>query len=271
MAEYDEVVRTHYNSVAKAEAAAPSCTMADEIIRETETEVINNFVEVGHQDMNFDGGTDRGLTVADVGCGNGYTLRQLNERQPEHTYFGVEHNDELRALAEKNQAALIMRGDLRDPSSIDIKPGSIDVLICQRVLINLMDPIDQKKGLETCIGLVRPGGRVLFIEVFQSGLDRLNDARAEWGLSPIPAAHHNLPLPDDFFEHPELETCSMLNRHKLSKHYFVTRVMHDLFLHLYKGDAEFIRNSHFVRFFSAALLEAGNYAPLQFVALKKRG
>lgn len=275
---YDALVKEHYDTVAETDGASPTSTMADQIVREAETyEILRNLERAQMDRGEF--GRFQPLTVLDVGCGNGYTLSQMRDNKTSHllpagdlgkpVLYGVEHNDKLREIASRQHDMTILPGDLRDPSTIAIEPQSINYLVCQRVLINLLDPKDQKRGLQTCIDLVKPGGRLLFIEVFQSGLDRLNEARAEWDLPPIPPAHHNLPLPDDFFSgHKFLSEIRDNKRHRLSTHFFVTRVLHELELRS-AGKTGFTRNSHYVRFLSNAMQPFGEYAPLQFRSFVK--
>ena len=124
-------------------------------------------------------------------------------------------------------------------------------------------------ALRNLINVVHPGGTLLFIEAFSSALAKLNEARAEFELSPIPPAHHNLYLDDDFFEIDELKPLGnnqLQPVNFLSTHYFVTRVLHPLHL----GDRPLKRNSEFVRFFSQALKEnVGDYSPLKLHMFEK--
>jgi SAM-dependent methyltransferase len=268
MGDYDRLVTAHYDRVAEHFGDSPASTMADEIIRAKETTVITSFVTAASNVLQAG---DEALAVLDAGCGNGYTISELACALPKHRYFGVEFNDKLRNIAATRCSTFgnvrILPGDLRNADSIAIGAGTIDVLVCQRVLINLMDRVDQRKGLDAIVGLVRPGGALLFVEVFQSGGQRLNEARAEFGLPPIPPAIHNLPLPDAFFDHPQLQPCESgalaVSENLFSTHYFVSRVLHDLALKA-AGSADFKRNSHFVRFMSAALPDGvGDYSPLR--------
>lgn len=284
---YDNTIRRHYDRVAEEKGLSPSSTMGDEVIRANETQTILKFVESVAREHRVDALTnggyalrpngDIGLTVLDVGCGNGYTIRQLIENIPQYRYVGMEYNEKMREQAETQLASFpsvqIIAGDLRDPRSISLELESVDILICQRVLINLMGLDDQKKGLNTILGLVRPGGALLFIEAFTSGLQNLNAARGEFEIEPIPPAPHNLYLPDDFFKHPALhywrsETFNV-PANFLSTHYFVSRVLHEMVLRIMKRDG-FVRNSHFVRFLSDALpAGVGEYAPLRINTFQK--
>ena len=192
---YDETIRRHYDRVGDEYGLSPQSTMADEITRQIETNAILAFVS----------STAPNGRLADVGCGNGYTLSRLAESFPRLSLTGFEPNRTLRALAESRfveGSAIVLNGDLRKPTFN--KSQKFDLLICQRVIINILNPEEQKMALLNAISAVELGGHLLFIEAFQSGLDRLNAARQEFELAPIPVAHHNLYLSDDFFDIPAL-------------------------------------------------------------------
>jgi SAM-dependent methyltransferase len=283
---YDEKIELHYDQVAAECGLSPQSTMADEIIRNKETSVILEFVDRAARACRADVATRHrtaaerthpgAVTVMDVGCGNGYTLKRLATELGDHVYIGVEYNDKLRELAKQQIAGLhnvrVLPGDIRVRESIDVAAGAVDVLICQRVLINLLSVEDARAALNNIVSLVRPDGRLLFIESFAAGLQRLNEARAEFDLEPIGPAHHNRYLEEDFFAHPALvsDATSAPARNTLSTHYYVTRVLHSA---LSKAQqSEFKRNSHFVKFLSSALPDGvGDYAPLQFHSFVKNG
>jgi SAM-dependent methyltransferase len=286
--EYDSLIAGHYNAVADEFGLSQQSTMADEIIRTKETTIIKEFVQAVASYRRGDyienagyaerAGGDAELSVLDVGCGNGYTIKQLAIDMPQYAYIGVEHNDKLRDLAivqnNTSENVRIIPGDIRQRQSIDIPDCSVDTLLCQRVLINIMSDADSADALHNIISLVKPGGYLLFIEAFLSGLNNLNNARSEFSLASIPPAYHNKYLSDNFFSHPELTQCHLPNfslaPNTLSTHYYVSRVLHAVLLQQ-QGDKNFKRNSHFVHFLSSALPDGiGNYAPLQFRIFRKR-
>lgn len=273
-AEYDAVISDHYRKVAESEGLSSSSTMADNVTRSTETNAIKAFVKACLA-RRHDSGLTGPAKIMDVGCGNGYTLETLSQEFPEHRFIGVEKTDELRELAvsrfEGNESVEVFSGDLRDP---DFAAGhEADILICQRVLINLLDPQDQKNALNNLITAVNGSrGSLLFIECFESSLDRLNTARAEFDLGDIPPAYHNLYLKDDFFlvdgvKHHLLADFGFdVPERFLSTHFYVTRVLHPM---VTKGQSV-KRNSEFVNFFSSALAPAsGDYAPLKLIVLDR--
>lgn len=280
--EYDETIASHYKEVANEHGLSPASTMADEVTRAMETDAIINFVGDSISYIKS-AGLPRNATIMDVGCGNGYTLSRLFSQFPEHNYVGIEKSDELRALAlsrfKGNDRVQILEGDIREKNFSNGKLGDIevDILICQRVLINLLNIEDQKNALLNIVDNVKspdawtPGGSMLFIEGFSSSLARLNEARGEFDLPPIPTAHHNLYLPDDFFEIPQLERYrtdgALPPPNFLSTHYYVTRVLHQFYT---PSNKPFKRNSEFVIFFTGALKNAGDYSPLKLHMFEKR-
>ena len=267
--EYDKTIQQHYKQVAEECGLSSASTMADEITRESESKAILQFVSESLRMRQLNGPA----VIMDVGCGNGYTLQRLSEENPEQHFVGIEKSDELRSLAASRFArrgnVKIVEGDVREPDFAEKE--SVDILLCQRVLINLLNSDDQKSALRNIVDVVRPGGALLFIEAFSSSLANLNEARTEFELTPIPPAHHNLYLTDDFFEIPQLKPLSSKGLpppNFLSTHYFVTRVLHPLHL----GNKPLKRNSEFVRFFSGALKEnVGDYSPLRLHMFEKTG
>lgn len=261
---YDKTIQDHYDKVAAEYGDSASSTMADAITRRIETNAILTFVRIAI--------SKKDSAIADVGCGNGYTLAELKQHFPQADLTGFEFNAALRAIAEKrfsSGGARILPGDIRNSKFSSGRKFS--VIICQRVLINLLDPRDQKAALDNLVAATEPGGHLIFIEAFTSGLSRLNAARDEFGLPPLPPAEHNIYLPDDFFMDASLTPFSspdwQVSPNELSTHYFVSRILHPALL----GPRPFVRNSEFVRFFSEALPPAiGDYTQLRILAFTKR-
>lgn len=264
MASYDEVILQHYASVADKQSHDDSCTMDDHAIRALETSFLINSISSELCKRN----SQPRISIADYGCGNGYTLVKLSEEFSNVNFLGFEYTPELRAIANKKSGipSKVLPCDVRDAESL---PQEVDIVVCQRVLINLLDPDDQKVALNNIINSLSPGGLLLSIEAFSRNLDVLNICRSELGLRPIPPAHHNLYLNDDFFEVPSLISESSKEVvNYLSTHYFVTRVLHDVALA--STQAPFVRNSLFVQFFDSALpTGVGEFSPLRCNIFRK--
>lgn len=274
---YDDLIAEHYRNVAEQEGSKSTSTMTDIITREKETRAIVDFVgdSLIHRKVE---NNQQSAVIMDVGCGNGYTLEVLTRQYPKEKFIGVEKTKELRELAisrfENEERVLIMEGDIRDSN---FATGNIpDILICQRVLINVLDENDQKEALRNIVHAVKKpnalqsGGTLLFLESFSSSLTKLNEAREEFNLPAIKPAHHNLYLQDDFFKIPELKVFvtdgCILPPNFLSSHYYVTRVLHPIFI----KDKLVKRNSEFVNFFTHALQEnVGDYSPLKLYVFER--
>jgi len=274
MNSYDEKIKNHYDDVARSEGASSSSTMADETIRNTETkfivDMLRSFIESGTlEKLQARSRLERSLSLIDVGCGNGYTLKTISNSFDGLRLSGLELNDSLRSIAMSALSGLdipVKRGDIREYDST--LSAGYDVVICQRVLINLLSVEDQRRAFSNLVRSTNEGGLLILIEGFDSGLESLNEARQEFGLEPLTPAHHNLYLDDKFFENEDLVDYDLSRRDELSTHYFVTRVIHPLFLRAF--GAEFQRNSHFVKFFGKALKPGiGSYAQMKLVSYKK--
>jgi SAM-dependent methyltransferase len=263
---YEKIILDHYASVAKEEGHLDSCTMADNRIREIETKFILDAIK-NYIKENFSRDL-KNIKLLDAGCGNGFTLAQIQKELPGIQISGIEYTPELRMIANKKKLACeVAYGDIKDRLSI---PSPNDIIITQRVIINLLNVDDQKLALENLLYALRPGGYLICVEAFESGLINLNRCRAELSLSEIPPAHHNLYLKDDFFKSNRgiIEVPSEFGENILSTHYFISRVLHDLALNTSKS--EFTRNSLFVSFFDKALpLGIGEFSPLKCNIFKK--
>lgn len=274
---YDVLIAEHYRNVAEQEGNKSTSTMSDIITREKETRAIVDFVGDSLRHKKIEN-NQHPAVIVDVGCGNGYTLEVLASQFPKEKFIGVEKTKELRELAisrfENEKRVSIMDGDIRDSNFM---AGNVaDILICQRVLINLLDENDQKEALRNIVHAVKKpdswqsGGTLLFLESFSSSLTKLNEAREEFDLPAIKPAHHNLYLQDDFFNIQELkgfvtDGC-IVPSNFLSSHYYVTRVLHPIFI----KDKPVKRNSEFVNFFTHALQEnAGDYSPLKLYTFER--
>lgn len=264
---YDKIIKKHYDSVALKDKDKVSCTMDNDFVRSEETKfiikIIKNYLkENNNPDL-------KNTSIMDIGCGNGYTIDVIYNNFKNLNILGLEQNESLLNLAKKklsNSNVKLAHGDIRDSNSLSEKKN--DIIVCQRVLINLLNYEDQKVALKNIVNSVKMGGVLIFIECLESGLNALNKARAEFKLDPMPPAHHNLYIKDDFFNLQEIEKYDFSDENLLSTHYYVSRVLHQSFIE--NTGQKFVRNTEFVSFFTNSLLKnAGNYSPIKFMSFKK--
>jgi ubiquinone/menaquinone biosynthesis C-methylase UbiE len=264
MNNYDDIIKSHYNNVAEKYGDSSSSTMLDDEIRSIETKSIDIIIS------DIINNNKKPINIADVGCGNGFTISELFNLYPQNNFLGIENNQKLMEIASNRfndfDNVKVTKGDIRTKGIFNnFNP---DVLICQRVLINLLNKEDQKEALQNTINSLKKGATLIFIEAFTSGLENLNILREEFGLEPILMSHHNLYLDDEFFNVENLNEnfSNLVPTNFLSSHYFISRGLYPGII----GNGNFKRNSEFAKFFSQAVKSnIGNYAPLRFSCFNK--
>jgi ubiquinone/menaquinone biosynthesis C-methylase UbiE len=163
----------------------------------------------------------------------------------------------------------VAHGDVR---SLAFDDQTFDVVVGERVVINLMDREHQWEALAEIARVLRPAGYYVCIEAFKEGLKCLNEARAELGLEPNTEAYHNLWFEEagfrqevaKHFEAIDTQSFAGVPQHFLSSYYFISRVVYPA---VTRTDLKY--NTHFVRFF-ADQPPRGTYAPIQLFLLRKR-
>ena len=268
--EYDSLIKDHYDNVVKTSVSPASSTMLDLIVRDKETDfILQEIRRLAESFKKSEENKSRRFKIIDVGCGAGHTLMTMSKTFPTYEFVGIEHNDRMKQEAAKflnSSSVKIFSGDIRDSSTLPFK--KYDLVICQRVIINILNPVDQKKALENLLELTNSSGRLIFIESFKSGLANLNNARHEFGLDKIIMSYHNLYLEDDFFNHPQLTKLENSNENALSSHYYFSRVLHPAILKAL--DIDELRNSKFASFMSSVITNSiGEYSPLKFRVYEK--
>jgi len=266
MENYDDKIKSHYNDVAEKYGDSSSSTMLDDQIRSIETKSINIIISEILKNNN------KPINIVDIGCGNGFTINELLKIYPNYNFLGVENNQKLMEISANrfnySDNVKIIKGDIRLEGFLN--GYSPDIVICQRVLINLLNKKDQEDALEIIISSLNNGAILIFIEAFRKGLTNLNIVRDEFSLDPIKMSHHNLYLEDDFFINKKINTINkfldLVPINFLSTHYFISRAFYPGII----GNGNFKRNSEFAKFFSQSLKpNIGDYSPLRFNCFKK--
>jgi SAM-dependent methyltransferase len=253
---YDKLQIKHYNKVARKFKLSKFSTMSDEFIRDSETKFILQNIK-------------KKKIILDVGCGNGFTLKTIYKVQKVCKLYGIENNLRLYNLAKNNlgKKAKIIKYDIR--KKVSNFKNFFDIIICQRVLINLMQRNDQRDALSNILYLLKRNGKLIIIEGFQSGLENLNFLRKKFQLKNIPVAHHNLNLEDSFFKRKDLKDITPKNtKNFLSKNYFISRVLDPIYNLAFKK--KFKYNSDFTRILSEIIPNLNlNIGQLKFLIFKK--
>lgn len=168
--------------------------------------------------------------VADIGCGDGEATVRYAGRVAR--CVGIERSEYLRTKASQavRDSGLtnvaIRAGDVRD---VSLPAAEFDVIVTQRLLINLESWEEQMQGLLNVHRMLKPGGRYIMVENTNDAFQALNDVRSELQMAPIPQHWHNR-----FFDYEELMTfCrgkfQLLRHYDFGLYYMLTRVYVPMF------------------------------------------
>ncbi len=143
----------------------------------------------------------RQARLLDVGCANGHATFRIAEAVDPAEMVGVDYSEPMIAAArtrlEKDGARRPLRFEVADVKALPFPDGAFDAVYCTRVLINLPNWEEQKKGLQEMMRVCRSGGRVVLLEAFHEPLMRLNAARLAAGLKPLAEHDFNRYLKED--------------------------------------------------------------------------
>lgn len=170
-----------------------------------------------------------GQRILEMGCGNGLTAIEI-ARRFEVEIVGLDYAENMiadaRQMAIKETLAGQVRFEVGDVNALPADIGYFDIVITERVLINLADRQHQFQAIAALTGLLRPGGAYLMCENSQDGLDRINDLRQQAGLERISPPWHNLYFHDADLTALAIPGVALENVDNYSAtYYFLSRVV----------------------------------------------
>jgi ubiquinone/menaquinone biosynthesis C-methylase UbiE len=126
--------------------------------------------------------------VLDVGCGNGFsTFKQLKNKPKK--IIGVDFSKNMINYANKRKKKLnfgdeilFEEGDVRN---LRFENEYFDLVYTARVLINLPNWEEQKRGIDECMRVTKKGGKIILSEAFWEPLVLLNSLRTLVELKPL--------------------------------------------------------------------------------------
>lgn len=262
MDDYRSATETYYRDQAKTCGLEGTSTMPDEVVRTRELQAIFACLDRIAEPED---------SLLEIGCGNGLLLANLAARYPGLRLTGIDYTPAMVDLARSRAlpSARIERGDI---TNLQFSPDSFDLLVSERVIINVLSREDQAKAFAEASRILKPGGHFICIEGFVSPLRQLNEARREFCLPPIPMPTVNRWFEDeDFAEYIKdkfdvIRASDLPPPNFLSSHYFMTRVFHDA---IRPAEGK-LRNTHFAKFFAEVLPPVGDYGPVKLFLLRRR-
>lgn len=155
-------------------------------------------------------------TALEVGCGNLINTLTLARRFPGMRWVATDYLPEMVANSIRNrdkEPDLAGRIDVAqaDVRAADATAGApFDVVICDRVVINLNTWQLQREALDALVKAVRPGGHLLMIENTTGGFAEQNRLRTAVGLAARTAAEFNLFLNDGQVREHLADRCDLV-------------------------------------------------------------
>lgn len=255
-------VQQYWDERARAAELNPNATTDDVYLRELEVRTLAAALDaLGHKSPR----------VLDLGCGDGFTTLKVAQQVKYASFVGIDYSksmidNALRRLEGES-------ADLRSRLSFDtgdatrlrdkFEPGSFDVVISSRCLINLTTEEAQFAAIADIASLLKPNGHYLGVENFEEGQTALNTLRTGLGLPEIPVRWHNL-----FFREPDYlrragQYFSKVQiRNFTSAYYYATRVIYSKYCQTKGTKPDY---QHEIHQLAIDLPEMGDYSPIKLV------
>jgi ubiquinone/menaquinone biosynthesis C-methylase UbiE len=205
--------------------------------------------------------------VLEVGCGNGYATMRVAAALPQIHITAFDFSESLIAHALK-QPVEASRVSFSVGDVLKLKaPEPYDAVYSQRCIQNLVSWDNQKTALRNIVEALKPGASYIMQEGFLTGLNNLNEARAELGIEPIPESWHN-----HFFDEAKTMDfmrelgCSLAEQDAfLSGYYFGSRVL----LPAISPKGKKITSASRLNDYFCALPPAGDFCPMKLLRFVK--
>jgi ubiquinone/menaquinone biosynthesis C-methylase UbiE len=250
-----EDIHQHYSDEARKHGVDGASTIQDTRTRNLELKAITSYLRDGAR-------------VLEVGCGNGFfAIKMIEKFKIELDAF--DFSEDLIGLA-KQQAIGVAQGSVSFEVG-DIlnynKNSEFDIVYSVRCIQNLVDWEEQKVALSNIIASIKVGGQYIMNESFDTGLNNLNEARAELELPRIEAPWHNTFFHEaKTIEYVESLGCSYVDQNAyLSGYYFGSRVI----LPALAPKNKKISSSSRLNDYFCALPPAGDFCPTKIIRFRR--
>ncbi|MBI4397613.1 MAG: class I SAM-dependent methyltransferase [Candidatus Omnitrophica bacterium] len=257
-------IKEYWNERAQAHTLSPSATTDDVYLRELEIRTLTQTLEALGlpQDCHF----------LDIGCGNGYSTMKLAGAFPRFSFTGMDYSESMIENAKKQHAVSsdanieFVLGDITHPPSC-MNARHFDLSLTDRCLINMETVEEQAQAIREIARLTKSGGYYIAIENFVEGHERMNHARLQIGLPPIPVRWHNLYFQEPVFLeliHPYFRHIRFT--HFASSYYFATRIVYAKMCQLRGESPDY---NHDIHKLAVALPFFENLSPIRMAVMQR--
>lgn len=179
----------------------------------------------------------KGPLVLELGCGAGVTARALAETRDCLDITAVDWSEGMIERARRGSGVGTADNPWHSTLTFAIHEfpgewikeldGTMDTVYTQRMLITLPTWAAQRAAIIAVARLLHPGGRAIFVENSQDGVDALNSWREHVGLPPVIPPHWDRYLRDTEMDAVAHECFAMQEILDYSAtYYFVSRVIY---------------------------------------------
>ena len=209
-------VKAFWEKSGKAKPTDPRITIRDSYFRLLEIEEIRKLIK------------GKGK-VLDIGCGNGFSTFQYAQ-DVDHISGG----DYSKNLI-KGAKALLRKSSMRNIEfnvanvlDLPFEKEEFDVVIGERLLINLPNWDLQKKAIREISRVLKKGGLYISVEVTKQGHAKVDYYRQMFGLSILEKYWHNLYLDESVYTSFINKYFNISEIKRFGMYQFLTKVMHPL-------------------------------------------
>lgn len=213
-------VKAFWEQSGKAKPSDPRITIRDHYFRLLEIETIKSYLNTKN-------------IVLDVGCGNGYST--MHYSQSVKSIIGVDYAQSLIKGSATVRRSFLKEVDCRknnmrfitaDVLALPFASGIFDVVIGERLLINLPRWPLQQEALKEIHRVLSRGGLYVCAEVTKEGHDKVNYYRDMFGLPKLERYWHNCYIKESKFLFFIKSYFKVLEVKRFGMYQFLTKVVY---------------------------------------------
>jgi len=262
-----EKIKKYWSKRALEHKIDPAATTNDVYLRELEINTILNTLRIIKKTKN--------ISILDVGCADGFSTIKIASSLPKVKFLGIDYSENMIKIASKKLSAhhgLVRRVKfvVGDASKLEDVVGKTryDVIISDRLLINLDSGKTQSKVISNIANHLVPRGYYIAIENFIEGHKKMNSTRKHIGLPEIPLRWHNLFLKKEKFVRDVQHFFKIISFNEFaSAYYFATRVVYSKMCQMRSKEPDYTHDIHKL---SIHLPWFGEFSPVKMVVLRKK-